>query len=177
MTTAPTTKRYQGESVLFILPEIQDGSEAIRAVKTRDAIAAIDREGIVSELEAIAHDRRTLARLADNAKALEAALRGALLSQLGDGEAELSPDGARVYFRGRVSAGRATVNEDALRDHAGELPPDLRPRMVEHLPNVTALRQAVKERAIPRRMLDVLIIEPPLVPGLKVRKIEDAGDE
>lgn len=136
---------------------------------------AAERSDVVIECEQLDADVATAKRALDVARAVRLSARAALLDKLGPGEVEIMPSG-RVVFSGRVADGKATVNTRALAEHADELPEHLQPRETVVWPSVSEIRDAATKRLIPRKLMRILIDEPPKVPGLRFRTIADGTE-
>jgi hypothetical protein len=131
-------------------------------------------DAIEAETRAIESLNVALARV----KMLREQLSDELLNRLGDGEA-VSASSGRVAFRGLVSGGKRSVNEDAIAELLDELPDDLRPRETLKMPTLRAIDDAVRAKRITRTLAEAIVNETARVPGLRWRTLEsdDEGTE
>lgn len=145
--------------------ELQDVSASIERVKAEGDPAAL-----TAALENVGHIRDALKVIAEYARAVDDAIRARMVEVMGHGEVSMAPSGRFAYID-KVSDGRASVRPDAVDEHAGELPPDLRPREVLTVkrPGVTELQRAARHGDIPWELYRLLVDEPPRVLGVRWR--------
>lgn len=129
-------------------------------------------EQIVEAVEALEDDAKDAAERIEKAKVARRAMLRRLAGKLGDGEVVEAPSG-RIAYRTMVPAGRRSVREDAVREHADELPENLHIRTIEKPPTIAAIEQAVEEGRISKEIAAALIDVPERVPGIRWRTIPE----
>lgn len=133
----------------------------------------LSNDELADFMEAAEAERRHL-RLRDTKLVNDIGMASALLiSRLGDGEAAIAVSTGRAAYKAEGPAGAARVNEDAIDEHEAELAEDLRPRLVKRYPNVGAIRQAAKDRRLPKGTTeDTFLVAAPPTSKLYWRSIE-----
>jgi hypothetical protein len=136
-------------------------------------VGALTNDEAAAYHESLTEEIRRHEQAATHLKATREAVRNVLFQRLGPGEVAVSHHNGRVCVKKLAPETSATVNREAVDDYAAILPEELQPRREMKYPTVTAIRQAIKDRRLPRDRGRDLLIEGERVYALRWQKVGD----